>query len=530
MRLLSAGLLTCGLLSQSVVGQQIWDVWQTTWDRTNLFTNVSPSSAINFVTPGTTGSADIIVDDSTVHQTVDGFGATLTDSSAELLYNLKVNAVDTYWSILGQLFDPTDGVFAAGITTLRVPIGATDFSDGLWSYDPSSSTDTTLASFSVANAPSYYFTVLTDIASVNSLLKIMLCPWSPPGWMKEGTMDGGTFNTDYASVYANYLLKVLQAFKSKGFTVYSLSIQNEPQNNNPTYPSVSMPVATMAAIGEAVRTLMNSNGFSSVKLIGYEHNWDNAATYPVQLMEAAESSFDGVSFHCYEGTYDQMASFTSAYPDKEIWQTECTGQIGTDWWSNIKWYMDELFIGSLEYGARSAMMWNLALDSSGGPFLSGSNSCSSAPCQGVVTLSSTGYTLNEEFYSIAQATRAIIPKDAGGPWGQRIGVSVANGLDWALRVGAYQTERLSSSDWNKYSLVVLNWDDSSSTTFNPVSVAATIEFRGMQASYTFPVGVTTLWWYAAPTTTSKRSSADEDLPEIFAENNGTRLNSAKFRL
>lgn len=49
----------------------------------------------------------------------------------------------------------------------------------VWSYDPSSSTDTTLASFSVANAPSYYFTVLTDIASVNSLLKIMLCPWSP---------------------------------------------------------------------------------------------------------------------------------------------------------------------------------------------------------------------------------------------------------------------------------------------------------------------------------------------------------------
>lgn len=52
----------------------------------------------------------------------------------------------------------------------------------------------------------------------------------------------------------------------------------------------------------------------------------------------------------------------------------------------------------------------------------------------------------------------------------------------------------------------------------------------IQASYTFPVGVTTLWWYAAPSTASKRSSEDEGLPEIFAENNGTRLNSAKFRL
>lgn len=65
-------------------------------------------------------------------------------------------------------------------------------------------------------------------------------------------------------------------------------------------------------------------------------------------------------------------------------------------------------------------------------------------------------------YSIAQASRAVIPKDTGGPWGQRIGVTVANGLHWALRVGAYQTKRLSPSDWNKYSLVVLNWDDSAS--------------------------------------------------------------------
>lgn len=53
-------------------------------------------------------------------------------------------------------------------------------------------------------------------------------------------------------------------------------------------------------------------------------------------MQAAESSFDGVSFHCYAGTFDEMAKFTSAYPNKEIWHTECTGQFGTDWWSNIK--------------------------------------------------------------------------------------------------------------------------------------------------------------------------------------------------
>lgn len=29
---------------------------------------------------------------------------------------------------------------------------------------------------------------------------------------------------------------------------------------------------------------MNNNGFGSTKLLGYEHNWDDAAAYPVQLV------------------------------------------------------------------------------------------------------------------------------------------------------------------------------------------------------------------------------------------------------
>lgn len=29
---------------------------------------------------------------------------------------------------------------------------------------------------------------------------------------------------------------------------------------------------------------MNSNGFSGTKIVGYEHNWDDAAGYPVQVV------------------------------------------------------------------------------------------------------------------------------------------------------------------------------------------------------------------------------------------------------
>lgn len=32
---------------------------------------------------------------------------------------------------------------------------------------------------------------------------------------------------------------------------------------------------------------MNSNGFSNTKIVGYEHNWDDAGGYPVQVVRSA---------------------------------------------------------------------------------------------------------------------------------------------------------------------------------------------------------------------------------------------------
>lgn len=60
-------------------------------------------------------------------------------------------------------------------------------------------------------------------------------------------------------------------------------------------------------------------------------------------------------------------------------------------------------------------------------------------------------------YVMGQSSKATLPRDEGGPMGQRIGVSVGGDLSWGLRVMAYVTGRVSSSDWLRYSLIVLNW-------------------------------------------------------------------------
>jgi hypothetical protein len=52
-------------------------------------------------------------------------------------------------------------------------------------------------------------------------------------------------------------------------------------------------------------------------------------------------------------------------------------------------------IGSIAYGAQTAMMWNLAANAQNGPLLPGSDSCPGG-CRPMVTVSGGQYTLNQE--------------------------------------------------------------------------------------------------------------------------------------
>ncbi|EDR11768.1 glycoside hydrolase family 30 protein [Laccaria bicolor S238N-H82] len=118
-------------LAGSAASQQIWDIWQTTWDRLKLFSSLSPTSPINFVTPGPIGSADILVNDAIKFQTIAGFGGSLTDSSALILNNSKSNNSQNYWTLLNHLFSPMYAANAAGLNYIRVTVGASDFSANL---------------------------------------------------------------------------------------------------------------------------------------------------------------------------------------------------------------------------------------------------------------------------------------------------------------------------------------------------------------------------------------------------------------
>ncbi|KAK7021386.1 hypothetical protein VNI00_017378 [Paramarasmius palmivorus] len=284
----------CGLFT---AGQQIYDVWQTTWDRSKLFTSSPPSSPINFVSSGPSGDLTIGVNDGSVYQDIVGFGGTLTDSAALTLSNLKSRNSNNYWNVLRYMFDTTDGANAAGLSYIRVPIGASDFSASVYSLDDSSG-DTSFSQFNINRSPGYLFSTLKDILSVNSRIKIHILPWSPPGWMKDsGSMNGGTLKSNMVQYYSTYLLKAAQGFQGMGIPLYAITIQNEPLNDNPTYPTCTMTPSMEGQIGRSLRDKLNSNGLGNVKIIGFEvYSVSFLGDYPISLIQNYGDAFDGVRY------------------------------------------------------------------------------------------------------------------------------------------------------------------------------------------------------------------------------------------
>lgn len=67
--------------------------WQTTWDRSQLFTYQKISPPINFTSPSGKGSADIVVNDGSTFQSVWGFGGSLSWSLSLPMLCCSIDAI-----------------------------------------------------------------------------------------------------------------------------------------------------------------------------------------------------------------------------------------------------------------------------------------------------------------------------------------------------------------------------------------------------------------------------------------------------
>jgi len=422
------------------------------------------------------GTVTIAIDESMSFQKMDGFGASLTDSSAALLMQLPP---DQRKQLMQELFDPAGPL---GLTLLRQPIGASDFSaHGNYSYDdpPESKPDPSLAHFNTAIDAHTLFPLLREALHLNPQLRFVILPWSAPAWMKDShAMNSGSLLSSDIPVYAQYLSRAVESYAAEGLPVYAMALQNEPLNENPSYPTQHMGPDQEAQLAAALRPLLWHDGRDPL-LLGYEHNWDNL-DYPSKLLADAAQLvpkgtpplFAGISFHCYAGDESAQLAFLRAHPEAGIWFTECSGTNRSLFADDLLWQAHHLLLGAPLNEARSVLLWNLVLDPHGSPRNGGCGDC-----RALITVEphDGGWSVhrNVEYYELAHAAPFIHPEAL------RIAAKVEAGHD-------LQTVAFKNLDGTVV-LLVLN--------SAPREMHTTIQWQGKAAVYTAPPrSLITLQW------------------------------------
>jgi glucosylceramidase len=411
--------------------------------------------AINFTTASNSYST-ITVDTTQHYQSIDGFGFTLTGGSAYVI-NHNLSATDRS-ALIRELF--SNDSTAIGISYLRISIGASDLDRFVFSYDDldAGQTDVNLDKFSLKNDEADLIPLLKDILAINPTIKIVATPWSPPSWMKDNNnTKGGTLKPEYYTVYANYLVKYIQAMKAEGITIDAITPQNEPQNpyNNPSMVLSADQEASF--IRTALGPAFKATGIAS-KIIIWDHNCD-MPQYPAAILSDADAKqyIDGSAFHLYAGDISALGTVHDAYPDKNIYFTEQYTASDGNFGGDLKWHVKNVIIGSMRNWSRNALEWNLANDPNFAPHTDGG--CTT--CKGALTVSSS-ITRNVSYYIIAHASRFVTPGS----------VRVSSNITGSLNNVAFKRPD------GKVVLIVENDSDASATfniSFNNKKATATLD-------------------------------------------------------
>ena len=283
--------------------------------------------------------------------------------------------------------------------------------------------------FSIAHDRKEILPLLRQALALNPQIKVMASPWSPPAWMKTNqSLIGGRLIDEpriYAA-YARYFVKFVQAYKRAGVPVHAVTVQNEPQNRKPdAYPGMDMPVAQQAKLIEALGPALKRARLRT-KILGYDHNWSMHETTSPRRRRARiprpstrrscwrpapRAGSTAPRSTATPATRAARPSCSTAFPDKGIWFTECSGSHGPNdppaqfFADTLKWHTRNIVLGVTRNWGKTVVNWNLALDPAGGPHNGGCGTCT-----GVVTVG-PGQTVTEnaEYYTLGHLARFVRP-------------------------------------------------------------------------------------------------------------------------
>ena len=379
-------------------------MWVTNGDESSKLQYMGSLSAWSDPGPGPV----FAVNPEDPYETIRGFGAAISNSAAHNLYNVASDRQ----AVLQSLFHPVDGI---GISWLRLVMGGSDFNAvPPYTYDdaPPGEEDFDFQYFSIDKDRDFVLPLLAEILAINPEIGIVASPWSPPAWMKTSeSLNGGELKSgvEYEDALARYFVLFLQAYADEGITIEAITLQNEPEHTSNGYPTMWMTSETQnGIIRDHLGPMLQQEGLST-EIWVWDHNWDNTG-YSMDILDdpVTRQYVSGSAWHCYAGDRNDPAIVKEAHPDKDLHFSECSGgEWDTNFASVLGWNVENLFTGQTRIGARTVLLWNMALDENHGPREGVTAGCTD--CRGVVTVN-TGdgsFEENVEYYACGHFSKFV---------------------------------------------------------------------------------------------------------------------------
>jgi glucosylceramidase len=390
----------------------------------------------------------IRIDPSNTFQHIEGFGGALTESSGYVLSLIpaekRKEVVDAYFSAeTGNRY-----------TLARTHVNSCDFSLENWACVEKP--DESLNSFSMERTDKYITPLVQQARGcAGGGLKLLVSPWSPPGWMKDnGEMNhGGKLFKKYYTLWAEYIVRFIDELKKRGIDTWAISVQNEPAAvqtwDSCEWSALEEGEFAVSHLGPALEKRTGDR----IKILVWDHNRDILWERFSQSMSVAGSDkyIDGAAFHWYSGDqYENVAKVAKAFPGKALIFTEGCIEGGP---RPGAWFPGERYahniINDLNSGCTGWIDWNIALDMQGGPNHVG-NFCD-APV--LVDTASGAIQFQSSYYYIGHFSRFIKPQ------AQRVGIAVNSYMTPATvdgRMGNMMESCVFRNNDGSFVLVVMN--------------------------------------------------------------------------
>ena len=291
-------------------------------------------------------------------------GASMTDASAWILANMPDEKRER---LMRELFTPE----GCNLGAIRLNMGASDYSTGLYSYDDTPG-DVEMRDFSLARDDVHLVPMAKAAKALRPDVFFYASPWSPPGWMKtSGLMIGGNLRDECMPALANYFVKYVQGYAERGIAIDAVTPQNETTcETGGQYPCCTYPARQEGVfVRDFLAPAFRRAGIAT-KIWVYDHNPDTSGIRRLGEMFAipgVEDAVDGIAWHCYGPASEatNMPPVRAAHPKLRFFHTENGPHLvvgdRSEWWWAAKVF------AMLQNGCEMFTSWNLCLDELGTP-------------------------------------------------------------------------------------------------------------------------------------------------------------------